>query len=36
MSDTPITRRDFIVTGLGYAAAVLPITAWAVTTPPKG
>lgn len=36
MSDTRITRREFIVTGLGYAAAVSPITAWAVSTPQEG
>lgn len=33
---TEITRRELIVTGVGYALAVSPITAWAITTPAQG
>src|SRR5437660_460133 len=38
MTAIDISRREFIVTGVtaGFAAAVLPVTAWAVTTPSEG
>lgn len=31
-----LTRRSLMALGAGYALAVCPVTAWAVTTPPKG
>lgn len=29
-----VNRRDFVTTATGYALAVSPVTAWAITTPP--
>src|SRR4051794_33874456 len=31
-----LTRRDFVHTATGYALAVSPVTAWAITTPATG